>query len=176
MFNYPLKIKFFFLILLSIIILIPISCKTSDTVQSNQASLQTTQEDRIVKILNQPRANITNPLEKLPGSWKAVTLGQALSAKNYTLPSSFIFRGNNTYEYSVKIGRINFESTGKFILDQNSIPWKIDFIQNYPRHAEYQGIIEFTDEKTIKIIFYDKNFLPRPDYFNKNETQIFIKD
>ena len=53
---------------------------------------------------------------------------------------------------------------------------EIDFIQNYPRHAEYQGIIEFTDEKTIKIIFYDKNFLPRPDYFNKNETQIFIKD
>ncbi|HCL57876.1 MAG TPA: hypothetical protein DHW82_12840 [Spirochaetia bacterium] len=128
--------------------------------------------------------------KKIIGEWEAETLGDILSQYGYSLPAKFTFNSDGTYIWEYARSGASTAAKGKYIIvDTSSTPFKIDFEQSHIKYEgkwvtdakgktakiPYSGIFELNGDGKLITVFYEKEFVPRPEEFDDSSTQIYRK-
>ena len=126
----------------------------------------------------------TDDVKVIYGTWEGEELGDVLAQYGMTTPAKFVFNADGTYMYQFTKSGTLVEMRGTFkMVDTSKKPWKIDLVQTEAgvpgklakKSMDSAGIIGVGEDGKLKIIVYNKKFLPRPEEFGDTDTQVFRK-
>ncbi len=115
---------------------------------------------------------------KIAGEWEATDLGDVLAGFGFATPAKLIF-ADGKYDWTVIIGGSEVKFTGTYKVYKAegkpffNIDWQQEMKGGKPNNEQSWGIYQFTSDGKMKIIFYRKAFLPRPEEFGDDDTQVY---
>lgn len=126
-----------------------------------------------------------NQDEYLIGTWEAEELGVILEQFGISLPARLVFNADGSYNWEYFNNGVKAICSGKYkILDKKTLPYKIILYQesevsndgkpiSKKQSKEMSGIMEITKNKKLKIVFYDRDFIPKVEEFQGMDVQIY---